>query len=190
MKRIITLLLFLSIGVSFSVGNAIPFRDKIVDLHSRDGVYHIGSSAVGYGGAPHPFYLLALTIAEEGSEEEFRSMLSDSNPAVRAMGIVCLAMNEKEYPLLIGDNAEIVVFPGGCVGYHTTLFEFSRAFKKTESYRNSFIREMDDAMLQLFRWPPPPSFLEFTGQRKDTEDFEFINPIDTPIFFKNEEINP
>lgn len=95
---------------------------------------------MGAAGAPDQFFLLAQAISKEGKEEDFRLMLEDSNPAVRAMGLVCLAKQNIDFPIMKDDNSEVLVFPAGCIGDAMTIESFSRKLKRSGYFRKCFTK--------------------------------------------------
>lgn len=119
--------------------NLIHYREEIVDLFSYEGVYHIGGSVVGAGASPDAFYILAKKVSGEGEDKEFRSMLMDSNPAVRIMGLVCLAKHGLDIPILEGDNAEVMAIPTGCTGKQISVEEFSKLLRDDSEFRSGFL---------------------------------------------------
>ncbi|MBK1884653.1 hypothetical protein JIN85_19715 [Luteolibacter pohnpeiensis] len=119
--------------------NLIPYRNEIVDLSSYEGVYQIGGSVVGVGASPDAFYILAKKVSGEGEEKKFRSMLKDSNSAVRIMGLVCLAKHGLDIPILEGDDAEVLALPTGCTGMQISVEEFSKLLRDDTSFRAGFL---------------------------------------------------
>lgn len=142
MKGLLPALIACLILVACGGKSSVPHRDEIEDLLLFQGVYHIGGWAVGAAGEPDRFYLLAQKISKEGKEEDFRTMLKDTNPAVRAMGLVCLAKNEKEYPILVGDDSKVTAFSFGCVGETMTMEQFSIRLSKDKNFRAGFVNEI------------------------------------------------
>ena len=54
------------------------------------GLNVIESDAVGIGGGPGEFYLLFAPTYRYGQTEDFWTMSANTNPVVRAMGLLCL----------------------------------------------------------------------------------------------------
>ena len=115
--------------------NTTPLRDEVVALPTFLDKYTISGFAVGVGPEPGQFYLLSNQISEVGNENQFRQMLTDSCPAVRAMGLVCLAKHNYSFDILENDKTEILALPFGCGGISMTLEEFSEQLKNDLEFR-------------------------------------------------------
>ncbi len=117
------------------------FRSEIVNLFEHEGEYHVGGYAVGYDGSPSPFYLVAHKVAKEESKETILEMLNDPNSAVRATGLVALAIKKEKIPELKRDRASIAVF-SGCVGGSMDLEKFSTLLRNDQEFRREFTHEL------------------------------------------------
>ena len=124
---------------------SVPFREEIVSLPKFTGYYTISGFAVGDGGEPGEFYLLAKHVSKDGTQSQFETMLGDSNPAVRVMGLVCLSKNNYDFDTLQGDEGKILALPFGCGGMYMTLEEFSIKLKQDAVFRACFCESEERA---------------------------------------------
>jgi hypothetical protein len=83
----------------------------------------------GFGGS-NDFYLLSKEFLGKHTEKEFKLMLRDRNPVVRAMGLLCLAeVDAREHYLILlyhTKDKEEVYLHEGCVVSKITVGEFAR----------------------------------------------------------------
>ncbi len=84
---------------------------------------------VGWTGK-NKFYQLSKDILGSGTEQDFKRMLHDRNPVVRAMGLLCLAQtdSDKHFLTLLSHtkNKEEVSLAHGCVVRRITVGEFAK----------------------------------------------------------------
>jgi hypothetical protein len=83
----------------------------------------------GFGGG-HDFYLLSKEFLATRTAKDFKRMVNDRDPIVRAMGLLCLAQadaDELHLALVLhtGDKAEVYLHEG-CIVSKITVGEFAR----------------------------------------------------------------
>ena len=85
---------------------------------------------IGWGSANNEFYNLSKELLKMRMEKDFRQMITNSSPVVRAMGLLCLTqMNEDErYSTLSPfiEDPERVSLAEGCMISTITIGEFAR----------------------------------------------------------------
>lgn len=89
----------------------------------------ITGSAVGFAARPGEFFELSKVFLQKGKKEDFLKLTSDENPAVRSMGIFCLAKHTKsaeKLKLHITDSSILYYCPGGCMVSRITVGNFVR----------------------------------------------------------------
>lgn len=83
---------------------------------------------VGWTGK-HEFFQLSKEFLRDGTEGDFKRFLSDRNPVVRAMGLLCLAQTDfdKHFLTLLSNtkDKEEVSLAHGCVISRITVGEFA-----------------------------------------------------------------
>jgi hypothetical protein len=83
----------------------------------------------GFGNA-NDFYLLSREFLTKRTEKDFKQMLRDRNPVVRAMGLLCLAeVDAREHYLVLlyhTKDGEEVYLHEGCTVSKITVGEFAR----------------------------------------------------------------
>ncbi|MFL6231130.1 MAG: hypothetical protein ACJ741_20320 [Pyrinomonadaceae bacterium] len=91
-------------------------------------VKEVSSKVVGWG-VRGEFFLLSEDILRVGDEGDFKRMLDDENPIVRAMGLICLAQSNavKHADALrsrLGDDGQVGLLVG-CVGRRARVGEIA-----------------------------------------------------------------
>ena len=83
----------------------------------------------GFGGG-NDFYILSREFLRRGTVKEFKAMVRDRNPIVRAMGLLCLAQADTDGHyltiLLHTKDEEEVKLHEGCIVSMITVGEFAR----------------------------------------------------------------
>jgi hypothetical protein len=92
-------------------------------------VKSLSSHDRGWGG-DNKFYKLSKEFLRFRTPEDFRKMLNDRNPIVKAMGLLCLAQSDPDENHMIllshvGDKEEVLIHHG-CVVSMITIGEFTR----------------------------------------------------------------
>jgi hypothetical protein len=91
----------------------------------------------GFGNS-NDFYLLSREFLTKRTEKDFRLMLRDRNPVVRAMGLLCLAeVDAREHYLALlyhTKDEEEVYLHEGCVVSKITVGEFARRLLKNPHF--------------------------------------------------------
>jgi len=81
----------------------------------------------GFGGS-NEFYKLSKELMKSHDSSDFRRMVNQRNPIVRAMGLLCLAQTDKDqYFLLLlshWKDTERVYLHQGCIVSRITVGEF------------------------------------------------------------------
>lgn len=104
-----------------------------------DGIYLIGGRAIGASGGKGTFYMISELLTDAPPHvQQFKELLKDPDPAVRAMGLVCLGKSGHGIEVLHGDHAEIEVLSHGCLSQLMTLEAFSKTLKENKHFRYSF----------------------------------------------------
>lgn len=129
MRKLVGLLL-LAGCITPVLGQGAKVRPAFDGLPSKlQKVTAISNHDPGWGGS-NDFYRLAKEFLKNRSTTDFRFMLNDSNPIVRAMGLLCLAQSDAEehsFTLLAhtGDTEEVYLHDG-CLISKITIAEFVR----------------------------------------------------------------
>jgi hypothetical protein len=108
--------------------NALEFNNEINELAKLKAV---DGKAVYYAGLKGKFYKLYEIFIVNKNEKDFLKMLKNKSPAVRIMGVLCLAQKNKakyenEIKKLYDDEEKIDFFPHGCCGRTETTGKIVR----------------------------------------------------------------
>jgi len=107
---------------------------------------------VGWSGK-HEFFELSKEFLRAGTERDFKRFLSDRNPVVRAMGILCLAQTDlyKHFLTLLSHtkDKEEVYLAHGCIISRITVGEFANRL-----LANPYFLEPEGKKPAM---PPPPN---------------------------------
>ena len=97
--------------------------------HKLRKITAISNHDPGWGGS-NDFYKLSKEFLKKHTITEFRFMLNDRNPIVRAMGLLCLAQSnadEHDLELLLHtDDTEEIYLKNGCIISRITIGEFAQ----------------------------------------------------------------
>jgi hypothetical protein len=81
-------------------------------------VDRVDGCAVGVGGTPGQFFAVASDILKHAALVDYRTMLSDSHPVVRVMGVLGISLQHPESKeatdSLLTDNTKVAWQPFGC----------------------------------------------------------------------------
>jgi len=128
MKNLITACC-LSLLTSVAIAQAQSVRPRAFDpaMNRLLTVKWISNHDPGFGGS-NEFYKLSKELLESHDSSDFRRMVNQRNPIVRAMGLLCLAQTDKDkYFLLLlshWEDAEQVSLQQGCIVSKITVGEF------------------------------------------------------------------
>lgn len=133
MRRLIGLLLLAGCITPVLGGQGAKVRSAFDGLPSKlQKVRALSNHQPGWGS--NDFYKLSKEFLKNRTVTDFRFMLNDNNPIVRAMGLLCLAQSgadehsfEHSFTLLAhtGDTEEVYLHDG-CLISKITIAEFAR----------------------------------------------------------------
>lgn len=130
MKRIITACCLVLIG-NFAIAYAQRVKPRTFDplLSKLVSVKWLSNHDPGFGGG-NEFYKLSEEFLKTHDPSDFRRMVHDRNPIVRAMGLLCLAQvdGDKDFLTLLSHwkDEEEVYLHQGCVVSKLTIAEFTQ----------------------------------------------------------------
>jgi hypothetical protein len=124
-------------------------------LRSLAELEDVGGEVVGEGGGPGRFHNLSIEILKHGTHADFMALAEDSNPIIRAMGLVCLTRSDAigTKPILLkrlSEQRSFVCFPWGCVGSEITEGELAW----------HLLHNRDYLLADPRGWLPPRELLE------------------------------
>jgi len=103
-------------------------------------------------GSPNDFYVLSKEFLAGRSVKDFRRMVNDRNPIIKAMGLLCLAQTDADQlhltlALHAEDNEEVYLWQG-CNVSRITVGEFARRLTSNPYF-------LDPEGRRPATWPPP-----------------------------------
>jgi hypothetical protein len=128
MRNLITACCIAILG-SFAVVEAQGIKPRGFDpaMNKLLTVKWISNHDPGFGGS-NEFYKLSKELLKSHGPSDFRRMVNQRNPIVRAMGLLCLAQTDRDqYFLLLlshWTDPEQVSLQQGCIGSKITVGEF------------------------------------------------------------------
>ena len=129
MKKLITiccLLLLAGMTTAQAQQTAKPLDPLMSDLLR---VKWISNHDPGFG-SPNEFYKLSKHFLGNYTTADFRRMLNDRNPIVRAMGLLCLAQSANDESLWVllshSEDKAVVYLHQGCLVSRITIGEFAK----------------------------------------------------------------
>ncbi len=135
------------------------------------GIERVEGHAVGEGGEPGAFYLKLVELTKTLKPEELEALTQSPSPIGRALGLAALARlragsARQVLERSLHDRSGIEYYPGGCVGWSTTLGAFA-----------SDLLENPDQL-----WPEPQSARLLEEAELDALNLELLAADDTYAF--------
>ncbi len=140
MVAIIVVALVVSFSVAVHAGDRDTpdqFNSAVTHLRSVD---RIETPYIGFSATParRRFYKLSKVCVTYGTAEDFKDLLGDRNPMVRAMGLACLVQVDPEAHEEVVRNhtadAGMIGMLEGCVASKITVGEFARRLIEDPEY--------------------------------------------------------
>jgi len=128
MRNLITACCLTLLG-SIAIAEAQSVKPRAFDpaMNKLLTVKWISNHNPGFGGS-NEFYKLSKELMKSHDSSDFRRMVNQRNPIVRAMGLLCLAQTDKDqYFLLLlshWKDTERVYLHQGCIVSRITVGEF------------------------------------------------------------------
>lgn len=135
--------LFLSFALVVTYTNASTmYEDALSDIEN---LYAVEGKAVGEHLKKSKFFKLSTRLKKHLTEDEKQMLLKEESPIAKCMGLLLLAYdlekNESSIQALFGDQQQVELYKGGCLGEDEyTVGDFARDIYEDSFTRSCFLK--------------------------------------------------